>query len=127
MNKILLILAGIVIGGAGAWFWKGKKVKELEGEIEKLEKEKEGEQKCLIESSGFEDYNRRLTEIKEERKRKILDIFEEHETPTNNIISDAIDVSRTTVFRYMNELENEGKVSQVGKIGRGVHYVKTGK
>jgi len=41
---------------------------------------------------------------------------------TNNQISEHLGVSKRTVARYMNELEEGGKVIQVGETGRLVMY-----
>jgi len=40
----------------------------------------------------------------------------------NEEIREYLDVSRQSVARYMTELEREGKVEQIGDIGRGVIY-----
>ena len=37
-------------------------------------------------------------------------------------IQEIFDVSRNTAYRYLEELEKEGKISQIKKFGRDVHY-----
>jgi len=58
---------------------------------------------------------------KNANKAKVLDLLQAGEL-TNSDIREALKVSRNTVVRYMDELEAEGKVEQVGVTGRGVLY-----
>jgi len=58
---------------------------------------------------------------KNANKAKVLELLQEKEM-TNTDIRDALGVSRNTVVRYMDELEAEGRVEQVGTTGRGVLY-----
>jgi len=59
---------------------------------------------------------------KAENKSKILDYFKTHEKVSNNDVENALGVSDATATRYLDELEKEGKIRQVGKIGTGVYY-----
>ena len=59
---------------------------------------------------------------KEEGKEKILEILKEKEKITNNDVEKLLGVSDATATNYLQELENEGKVEQVGKTGRSVFY-----
>lgn len=73
---------------------------------------------------------------KRENKEKILVLFagaKEKSLPirglplekgelNNEDIRNALGLSRRSVTRYMTELEREGRVEQVGDIGRGVIY-----
>jgi len=58
---------------------------------------------------------------KNANKAKVLELLQEKEM-TNADIREALDVSRNTVVRYMDELEAEGRVEQVGTTGRNVLY-----
>lgn len=62
------------------------------------------------------------TKRKEENKEKILVLFQTKETVTNNDIEKLLGVSDATATRYLSELEQEGKLVQIGKAGRGVEY-----
>ena len=62
------------------------------------------------------------TEQKEQNKRKILELLNTKHPITNNDVESYLGVSDATVTRYFDELEKEGKVRQVGKTGRHVHY-----
>ncbi len=62
------------------------------------------------------------TSKKEARKARILKLLSEHEEMGNEDIRETLGVSARSVVNYMNELEDEGKVRQVGEIGRSVIY-----
>ena len=63
---------------------------------------------------------------KRENKEKILALLREGSGETkelsNSDIRSALGISDRSVVRYMDELEKEGKVEQVGDTGRGVQY-----
>jgi len=40
-------------------------------------------------------------------------------------IEKLLDISDVTARKYLNELESEGKIKQIGEVGRNVHYVLT--
>ena len=80
-----------------------------------------------------------LAERTESRKEKILDFMKretKHEEALKNCsieepklgvtcveIEKLLDVSGKTARKYLDELENENKIRQVGKAGRGVYYI----
>lgn len=67
---------------------------------------------------------------KNENKERIVallweraNLLEEGEGGLSNAeIREALGVSRASVVRYMDELEREGRVEQVGQAGQGVCY-----
>ncbi|MBI2122377.1 MAG: HTH domain-containing protein [Candidatus Sungbacteria bacterium] len=59
---------------------------------------------------------------KEGRKQKALAMFADKPALSNAEIREALGVSSRTAVRYLDELEAEGKVKQVGKIGHAVTY-----
>jgi len=59
---------------------------------------------------------------KETRKQKALAMFEGGRELSNAEIRKVLGVSSRTAVRYLDELEAEGKVEQVGKIGHAVTY-----
>lgn len=59
---------------------------------------------------------------KQENKEKIAALLRERGELSNSDIREALGVSDRSVIRYMDELEREGKVEQVGKTGRSVAY-----
>ena len=64
------------------------------------------------------------TKKKEENKEKLLEFFREQEKVTNNDVEKLLNVSDATATRYLNELEKERKVKQIGKTGNAVYYVQ---
>lgn len=62
------------------------------------------------------------TKRKEENKEKILALFTTQEKVANNDIEKLLGVSDATATRYLSELEQEGKLVQIGTTGRGVEY-----
>jgi len=59
---------------------------------------------------------------KEKNKQKILEFFESRERVVNNDIEKFLGVSDATATRYLDELEKQGEIRQVGKEGRFVYY-----
>jgi len=60
---------------------------------------------------------------KKRNKEAILGLMEEVQPQmTNQHLEMYLGISDATATRYMDELEKEGKVRQVGKSGPGVYY-----
>ncbi len=59
---------------------------------------------------------------KTKRKEYILKHFENMDTITNNDVESILNVSDATATRYLQELEQDRKIRQVGKTGRSVYY-----
>lgn len=55
-------------------------------------------------------------------KEKIGALLKERGPLSNADIRETLGISERSVVRYMDELEREGKVEQVGNTGRGVMY-----
>lgn len=58
----------------------------------------------------------------DERKVRILARAREQERIANNDVENLLSVSDATARRYLDELEKEGKLTQVGNSGRDVYY-----
>ena len=59
---------------------------------------------------------------KEENKEKILGFLKSNEKVTNNDVEKLLGVSDATATRYLNELEKEQKIKQIGTVGHAVYY-----
>ncbi|MFH1402478.1 MAG: winged helix-turn-helix transcriptional regulator [Patescibacteria group bacterium] len=59
---------------------------------------------------------------KEKNKSKILEFLNSNEKITNNQAEKLLKVSDSTAERYLNELEKEQKIKQIGTVGQGVYY-----
>ena len=64
------------------------------------------------------------TARKQKNIQKILGLFTTKSTITNDDVEKFLHVSDATATRYLNALEKEGKIRQVGKTGRFVVYEK---
>ena len=60
--------------------------------------------------------------IKNARKAEVLELLAEHGELGNEDIRQHLGVSARSVVNYMNELEAEGNIQQIGDTGRGVTY-----
>jgi Fic family protein len=99
--NIIYFLLGILIG-IGVGYWIGKKSK---GDVQEIEKA-----------------NQERTQGKEKAKIKILEMLAGKNEISNDEVEKALGVSDATATNYLQELENEGKLEQIGKEGRFVHY-----
>jgi len=57
------------------------------------------------------------------RKARIMERANMEGKITNDDVEDLFCISDSTARNYLNELEEEGKLAQVGDSGRGVHYL----
>lgn len=119
MNMFFIFLLGVVLGAGVVWVITKRKIKEIEIELKRTEKEKEEEEEI---ASGLAGFNRKTQEIKENRKQEILKELEKLNKIKTNQVADFLEVSRATAFRYLEELEKEGKIEQIGVFGRNVEY-----
>lgn len=65
-------------------------------------------------------FNEGQTENKESNKRKILERL--NNKFTNADVENLLPVSDATATRYLDELEKEQKIKQVGRTGKHVYY-----
>lgn len=112
----LILIAIVLIVIVGALY---KRVKVLEERAEILKSEKEEAEKL---GEGLKEYVLRMQKRKEERKRQILELLEKKKKITNNDVERTLKISDATATNYLDELEKEGKIVQVGKRGRFVFY-----
>lgn len=66
--------------------------------------------------------NETRQEKKREKIEKILEMFSEQKEITNDEVEKLLHVSDATATRYLEQLEKENKIRQVGKTGKGVKY-----
>lgn len=64
------------------------------------------------------------TREKAENLEKVKELFEHQERVTNDDVEKALGVSDATATRYLEELEKEGLVRQVGETGKYTYYEK---
>ncbi len=63
-------------------------------------------------------------EKKKENKEKILTLFKHRDTIVNNDVEKLIGVSDSMATKYLQELEDDGKIEQIGSTGHAVYYRK---
>lgn len=103
--NIIYLLIGLVVG-AVVGFWIGRKGKVVKNE----------------EIPGIGKVNQERKQEIERAKEKIVDLFGGRDTIANAEVQKLLGVSEETAFRYLDELEKDGKIEQVGALGRNVEY-----
>jgi len=108
MSNLIFLIIGF---GAGCYYmwWKSKRSK-----LKKSESEKE--------SSGIDKINESRQNAKTAAKDKIMGLFDNKSEITNDDVQKLLNVSDATATNYLDELEQEGIITQIGKEGRGVKY-----
>ena len=114
---IVLILVVIVLCGV-VWYFIKKK-NESEREVELAEKERDEYEEL---GKGLADYNQKLQEKKDKVKAKILELVKAGPKISNHDVAEKLGILRSSIKRYLDELEVENKITQVGKSGRSVFY-----
>ena len=61
------------------------------------------------------------------RKARIMERAKREGRITNDDVEDLFCISDSTARNYLNDLERDGKLTQQGATGRGVHYTPTRK
>jgi predicted HTH transcriptional regulator len=107
---LLFLLVGFIAFGS----WYSERIKRKRKEAREAEEamEEPGQDPRVLE--------------KEARKRKIMEFFGSslNRKATNNDIEELLGISDATVTRYLEELEKEGLIKQIGKTGSAVYYKK---
>lgn len=101
MIFVYLIL-GIVVGFIVGWVVKPSKIEKIMKKSDNFFSEQEKQ--------------------KQENLEKARNYIKGKEKITNNDIQKLLGVSDATTIRYLDELEKEGLIKQVGKSGPLVHY-----
>ncbi|MBL7045397.1 MAG: winged helix-turn-helix domain-containing protein [Parcubacteria group bacterium] len=73
-------------------------------------------------SKGVVGVSSKRSKEKQENKQKILDYLYENGRVTNNNVEKLTGVTHSSVERYLDELEKEGKITQHGNVGTDVFY-----
>jgi len=119
MTNLIFLIIGF---GAGCYYvwWKFKKNKE-DSTVKSKQNSPASSGK---ESQGIAKVNESRQDAKAEAKNKILKLFDNKTEITNDDAQKLLAVSDATVTNYLNELEQEGHITQIGKEGRGVKYTR---
>lgn len=103
---LIILAVGVVLG----YFWA---------------KAKHGNKSKNI-GGVFEQKNREQEARKIQQKHQVMGLFSGNPAAEirNNDVEKLLGVSDSTAERYLNELEQEGKVVQHGEVGRDVFYTQ---
>lgn len=103
-----------------------KRVTDLENEIADFGDFVEGKiseiKKANSSAGNLGEYNKEREERRDEAKDRIIELFESADSLVNDDIEKELGVADSTVTKYLNELEAEGKIEQIGESGRFVEY-----
>lgn len=119
---LMYVFLLLVIFALGMWAWK-LQCDKVEADREARLASKERDEYVEI-GKGLAEYNQKVQKKKDEVKNKILEILEGESKISNRDITNKLNISRASVIRYLDELEAEGKVKQIGKTGKMVYYSK---
>lgn len=108
-------IVGMIFGAGLTWYFLHKEIAWLRQEVALQAKELDAEEKL---ASGFTDFNQQLQQIKATRKLSLLDMLEDGQPLPSSAFADHFGISNRTVLRYLNELEEEGRVTRTAKTGR---------
>ena len=97
MDKIIIFAVGVFVGGSLVWVIKKRK-------------------------TGFAAFNLKRRQAKSQAKGEILKLLKDKTSISNNYVERLLSVSDATATNYLQELENEGRIVQIGKTGRAVSY-----
>jgi len=127
MDTLSFILGAVVIIGLFfvlreffLWYWK---VSEIVSILKKIDENTKKDQKKEL-AAGPDIVEKQAREQKENQK-KVREYFKTQSRATNDDIQRILGVSDATATRYLEALEKEGLIRQVGGKGRGVYYEKT--
>jgi predicted HTH transcriptional regulator len=77
---------------------------------------------------GYLSWNKSKTVVTNANKganlEKVRELIATSDRVTNDQVQQLLGVSDATTERYLNELEKEGIIKQVGAEGKGVYYIK---
>lgn len=123
MIQILIFISGMIIGGMLVWLLvrkilKRKFILPYDTHTNKLENV------GMSGGGGVPVLIERQIKEKEENKQRILGALEKNQRVANDDIQKLLGVSDATATRYLEELEKDGKIRQVGTAGKHVCYEK---
>ena len=124
MTIFIYFIFGLIFGGLVAWFLVVKLQSRHTNKLEYVgmsDVSKEAEEANRFKTEGLIE---KQVKEKEENRRKILEILKNRDEIANKDVERETGVSDATATRYLDELEKEGVLEQIGRIGTGVYYKK---
>jgi len=109
METILIFVLGVVVGVGVAWyFFKKNPFDAAQGKP----------------AGKLSELNKAREEKVEENKEKILLLLQGRSQIKNKDVEETLSVSDATATRYLDELEKDGKIKQVGGEQKDTYYSK---
>lgn len=105
MIYIIIFLIGLIIGGGGVYLVLRPKLNQ-----------KKSTEKVIVANEDEAE--------KRENIAKIENYIKDKDRFTNDDLQGLLKVSDTTIGRYLEELEHDKVIQQVGKTGQSVYYIK---
>ena len=102
MNTLIYFILGMIAGGVGVWSWMYLASLRL--------------------ADGKPRRAREDIEKKKENLEKVREFIAENMKVTNDDVEKLLAVSDATATRYLEELEKEGLIRQIGRTGQQVYY-----
>ena len=109
---MIYLIIGLIIGFGLGWFLKPLRQSSLD-----FARDKSGQAKTS--DAGFISES---VEKKEENLAKARAYIKGKEKITNDELQKELDLSDATIVRYLDDLEKEGLIKQVGKTGKYTYY-----
>lgn len=100
METLIILLVAVVLLIAALYAFKVSKSRQIEPAHEAREK------------------------THQENKAKIIDFLQENAKISNNDVERILGVKDSMAYKYLEELEQEGRIKQIGTTGKFVHYSK---
>lgn len=125
MNSLVLIIVGIA-GIALGFYIKGRMASPFAPKRdEELDEMREEAREALRERT--EKRKEKIlylmnSEVVHDEELKACGVTDVRKGITSENVMKLLDVSGGTARKYLNELEDENKIKQIGKTGRGVYY-----
>ena len=116
LKPLLIFIFGLVVGAVG------KSI--MDSSLRWNDKGDRNDKMCGNCNENGRGFIGNQAKEKEENKNSILGFLETQGKLTNNHVEQMLGISDATATRYLDELEKEGKIRQVGKTGRDVYYEK---
>lgn len=108
MSQLIIFLLGIVVGAVGVWI--------VDSRFHGNDKKGSGSDK------GGRVINPEQVRVRRENLEKVVEMAREKGEIANDDVEKELGVSDATAQRYLQELESQGKLVQIGTRGKYVKY-----
>ena len=116
MNQLFIFILGVTVGIVIVWFFARSKKQQHSNILKNIGISNSEKVSELVKKQAVE---------KEKNMQRILKLLEGNNKATNDDVEKLLGVSNATAERYLNELEKEGVLRQIGDTGRNVFYQKS--